>query len=92
MNTNRNSGVKCSFHDWSILHHSPNQLNSAQNCNALVVSVLYKAIKGVCRRSKEESISIWKHLEAELGSSKISEEMSGILRNLQKAIKLRLLT
>ena len=34
---------------------------------------------------------VWKLLEAESGSSRINEEISGILRNLQKAIKLSLL-
>ena len=34
--------VMCSCHDLSIFYHSPNLLNSALNCTALVVAVLYK--------------------------------------------------
>ena len=50
--------MKCSCHDWNILHHSPNLLNSTLNCTSLVVAFLYRItqldsdlinIKGVCR-------------------------------------------
>ena len=80
-----------SCHDWSILRQSPNLLNSALNWPALVVVVLYKNIKVVGGKSKEESRSLRNHFEIESASSRISEEMSGILRNLQEAIKLSLL-
>ena len=32
--------MRCSCHDWKILHHSPNLLNSALNCTAISVAVL----------------------------------------------------
>ena len=51
--------MKCSCHDWNILHHSPNLLNSTLNCIALVVAFLFRNQYGeVVRRSQEASGSI----------------------------------
>ena len=41
----------CSCHDWNILHHSPDLLNSTLNCNGIVVAVLYRNNKGIVRKA-----------------------------------------
>ena len=76
--------MKSSCHDWNILHHTPNLLNSTLNCIALVVAgrLAQKSIEEyakVVRRSQEASGGIKKGQEA-AESVRKCPEASGIFR------------